>query len=1174
MAIAVDSSSPARFSGSPTTGGSITSASFTAPADALLVVCLEADAGTSETLAVTASDSGGLTWTTRVERNSNETTTGGYSGIFTARTTSSASRTVSLTRSGSSQLMSAKVYVVTGADVDGTPVDTVGASNEGGSNSNNLTTSSITPGANGLLFAADADWNALGTFQSSSNLTQNTAHYSGLVSVCDGYRTVTSGVAATANLNAAGTSAAQHKWCQIVVREAAGASTVDGSATLAATASVSSSGQNEARGSATLGAVASLACAAAITVLGSATLPSVASLTASGTRQVSGSATLATTASLSATSQQEAVGAATLPAVASVTAAGVRQATGTASLPTVASLAGSAQVEVRAAASLPTVASLVASGDTAGATITGDAALASSASLTAQGRQEALGSSALPAISSVTASGTREVPASAALGAVASLASTGRQEGLGSASLPAVASLSSSARVEQSASASLPVVASVAASSEGQVTGTATLPTTVALSASARQESVSAVAPLAAHATIFNGVALTWENATGIVVEADGSVRKTAVTAWNNAGADSVETFTGDVSVRWSILDASGYVMAGLSGIPGNQPLQSADFAVYVYPPTGNLLFYSSGVFKGQSIGYAAGDVIRLDRVGSVVKAYRNDTLVWTFADAPDATLQFEAIFYRQDSVLAPVTVSGAGTRVETFAASTLAATASVSASALAETSASATLPVVASLSATPEGGSVGTAALAVTASLSATGRQEAVGAASLPATATLAASGLRQANGTASLPAVASLASSGRVERAGAAALASTASVSASGRQEALGGATLGAAFSVSASADSAATQTGDAALPAVAGLSAAAAVDRIGVAALPAAATVTASAVLTTSGSAALPVVAAVSASSAGESTGGASLGITASLSAAGTRQREGAAALATTVGLSASGLPHALASSALATTASLSASGRTEQSAVAALPCAATLSATAWTATGADALLRSFVGLEAAGTLGSEQRVVTADLRFAVDSAAALSFHPGSFAQSVEWTDVVNCSASGWTLTRTTGTGDLYWQGGARGVLTLAGDGWAEFSTPSAPLVAACGLTADLGGTSYATIDYAFFFWSNGNAYIYENGTNVAGAFKVGVTSADRFRVAVEGGVVRYYVNGTLVRTAPTPPSTPLYVDAGIDTIGASLSAAVYGAAETRSPVELRFALEVTNDGWMEV
>ncbi len=226
MAIAI-SSTVARWAGVNTANGAtFVSGSFT-PADTTLIVCfIEIDTGTGDTDSITYTPSGGgLSWTQRVIRSTDDATQFGASSIWTAPVSTGASMTITITRgggaSGGSGRLSGRALVISGYDTT-TPVDSVGASNEGGSGTNNLTTTSITPGANGFLCAADCDWNALGAFQASSDLTQNTAHYAGQISVCDGYKACTSGVGVTANLDAAGTGTAQHKWCQIVVREAAG----------------------------------------------------------------------------------------------------------------------------------------------------------------------------------------------------------------------------------------------------------------------------------------------------------------------------------------------------------------------------------------------------------------------------------------------------------------------------------------------------------------------------------------------------------------------------------------------------------------------------------------------------------------------------------------------------------------------------------------------------------------------------------------------------------------------------------------------------------------------------------------------------------------------------------------------------------------------------------------
>jgi hypothetical protein len=182
-----------------------------------LVLCHETDStGADPTLTVSNTTGAALTWIFQVARIPSETTSGGGSYIYTAIATTSEARVVRVVSSVTTVQRSLKVYVVTGATIGGTYIDTVGANNEGGSTTNNINTSSITPGGTGLLFAADCDWQALGTM-TSSDLTMDTAHYSGYISVADGYKTTTSGVGVTANLNAGGTGGAQHKWCQITI---------------------------------------------------------------------------------------------------------------------------------------------------------------------------------------------------------------------------------------------------------------------------------------------------------------------------------------------------------------------------------------------------------------------------------------------------------------------------------------------------------------------------------------------------------------------------------------------------------------------------------------------------------------------------------------------------------------------------------------------------------------------------------------------------------------------------------------------------------------------------------------------------------------------------------------------------------------------------------------------
>lgn len=240
MAIALDASTPVRWTGTNNLAAGDTSASFTAPTDAFLVVVAKFDTdSTPAAETIDCSDSGGLTWTRQVERTGLEATAGGGAAIFTARTTSAVARTVTLkyNPTGDANAGTARkdgvCYVFTGVDVNGTPVDTVTASNEGGTATNGaggFNTTSLTPGANGVLVVAGTEWNVLGQATSSDlkgiDSVAGSSHgeYALAVDVLDGWKTCTSGVGVTGNLNAAGSGAAdaQWKWCQIIVREAAG----------------------------------------------------------------------------------------------------------------------------------------------------------------------------------------------------------------------------------------------------------------------------------------------------------------------------------------------------------------------------------------------------------------------------------------------------------------------------------------------------------------------------------------------------------------------------------------------------------------------------------------------------------------------------------------------------------------------------------------------------------------------------------------------------------------------------------------------------------------------------------------------------------------------------------------------------------------------------------------
>lgn len=221
MAIAIDGSSPVRFTGTPANGVDITSASFTAPANSVIAVCVSADTnGSSENITISVSDSGGLTWTNRVERDPGDAgAEAGHASIWTAVQVTSASRTVSVRRTagnGSTNRISVKVYVVTGADTT-TPT---GATGEGSSTTNNITPNAYTSTVNNSRgFGCGTDWNQLGTPTSTD--TEDAADYAGAISVISLFKaadTATSGSTVTMNFDAGGTGTAAWNWVALEIR--------------------------------------------------------------------------------------------------------------------------------------------------------------------------------------------------------------------------------------------------------------------------------------------------------------------------------------------------------------------------------------------------------------------------------------------------------------------------------------------------------------------------------------------------------------------------------------------------------------------------------------------------------------------------------------------------------------------------------------------------------------------------------------------------------------------------------------------------------------------------------------------------------------------------------------------------------------------------------------------
>lgn len=150
--------------------------------------------------------------------------------------------------------------------------------------------------------------------------------------------------------------------------------------------------------------------------------------------------------------------------------------------------------------------------------------------------------------------------------------------------------------------------------------------------------------------------------------------------------------------------------------------------------------------------------------------------------------------------------------------------------------------------------------------------------------------------------------------------------------------------------------------------------------------------------------------------------------------------------------------------------------------------------------------------------------------------------SSVQSVVWVNAVNATANGGSLQKSGGCS--CYDAGAVSLQQFTGaGGYLEFSpSPTGRMFVGLGNDTD-SATDYDNINYAFNFWGNGDFDIREGWANwrAGGNYAAG----DTFRIAIEGGVVKYYKNGALLYTSTVAPSYPLVVDTALVELNAAVN-----------------------------
>ncbi|WP_392971172.1 hypothetical protein [Streptomyces sp. LN245] len=183
------------------------------------------------------------------------------------------------------------------------------------------------------------------------------------------------------------------------------------------------------------------------------------------------------------------------------------------------------------------------------------------------------------------------------------------------------------------------------------------------------------------------------------------------------------------------------------------------------------------------AVAAVAGDVAKVQAVGSAIKCYINGTLRISVTDTAVTTGASVGLRAESTSALRFDDFTAADVSSGTTGDAALSATASLSAGGVRATSGASSLAATAGLTASGQRATTGDSALAASVGLTASGQRATTGNAGLTATAGLTADGVRAAAGAASLSVTAGLTADGVRGTSGVAALAVSASLSASRR-------------------------------------------------------------------------------------------------------------------------------------------------------------------------------------------------------------------------------------------------------------------------------------------------------------------------------------------------------------------------------------------------------
>jgi hypothetical protein len=120
-----------------------------------------------------------------------------------------------------------------------------------------------------------------------------------------------------------------------------------------------------------------------------------------------------------------------------------------------------------------------------------------------------------------------------------------------------------------------------------------------------------------------------WTHLNGVEVVDDTLVRPGSG-GWTAGAISNRRIVTGSGGAEYTVSDMTSYVMFGLSHGDTDGSYADIDYALYAYPPTGDVRVYENGVSRGAFGPYSPGDVLRVSVEDGVVSYLKNGSLLYT----------------------------------------------------------------------------------------------------------------------------------------------------------------------------------------------------------------------------------------------------------------------------------------------------------------------------------------------------------------------------------------------------------------------------------------------------------------------------------------------------------------------------------------------------------------